>query len=239
MMRSVWCVTLVMMVSAATACGVEGRKERQRRIAVQEETERAARIAYFEWPEDGVRDVATLHVTGTGTAGSGAIRIALYPELAPKTVANFQKLATQGFYEGTSFHRVIPGFMIQGGDPNTKNDDPNDDGFGDPGYKIPDEFSDAPHERGAVAMANSGRPNSGGSQFFLIHADAPHLNGSYTVFGRVIEGMDVVDAITEIDRDVTGRWGPRDRPLQKVAIERVSLERSASRRARHASQVRR
>jgi peptidyl-prolyl cis-trans isomerase B (cyclophilin B) len=142
----------------------------------------------------------------------GEIHIELLPELAPQSVANFKKLASEGFYNGTSFHRVIPGFMIQGGDPATKNRDPRDDGKGGPGYTIADEFSEYPHLGGTVSMANTGRPNSSGSQFFIVHEPSPHLDGGYTVFGRVVKGMEVVDAITKLEIDRFGRYGPRDRP---------------------------
>jgi peptidyl-prolyl cis-trans isomerase B (cyclophilin B) len=153
----------------------------------------------------------------------GNIELALYPSLAPKTVENFVKLAREGFYDGTSFHRVIPGFMIQGGDPNSKNQNPSDDGHGGPGYTIDDEFTDAPHERGALSMANVGRPNSGGSQFFIVLGNAQNLDGKHTIFGRVLSGMNVVDAITEVDTDVYGRWGAKNRPIANVVIERIEI----------------
>lgn len=156
----------------------------------------------------------------------GRIRIELLPELAPETVRNFKKLVGQGFYDNTTFHRVIPGFMIQGGDPLTKNIDPRDDGRGGPGYEIADEFSAMPHERGVVSMANKGRPMSAGSQFFIVHQDSPHLDHHYTVFGRVVEGIEVVDAITKVAIDKYGRYGPRDRPYPKdVRIESIRMAR--------------
>jgi cyclophilin family peptidyl-prolyl cis-trans isomerase len=142
----------------------------------------------------------------------GVMRIELLPELAPKTVKQVTKLAAEGFYNGTYFHRVIPGFMIQGGDQNTLNPDPRDDGKGRPGFAVPDEFSDYPHVRGTVSMANSGYRNSGGSQFFIVHEDSPGLDGDYSVFGRVVEGIEVVDAIAALEIDVYGRYGPTDRP---------------------------
>ncbi len=173
--------------------------------------------AAFVWPA-GPRPRATLHV-----ADFGNIEFDLYPELAPETVANFSKLAEEGFYAGTTFHRVIPGFMIQGGDPNSKNQDPRDDGQGGPGYGIPDEFSAASHLRGIVSMANSGRPNSGGSQFFIAQGDVRELDGQHTIFGRVSAGMDVVDAIASVEVDKHGRWGPAERPIASVVIERVTI----------------
>jgi peptidyl-prolyl cis-trans isomerase B (cyclophilin B) len=140
----------------------------------------------------------------------GAIRIELYPEHAPKTVANFEELARKGFYDGGTFHRVIEDFMIQGGCP-------RGDGTGGPGYTFEDEPNDLSVERGALAMANAG-PSTNGSQFFIVTADAcPWLDGKHTVFGRVVEGMDVVDAISRLPKD------GRDRPDEPVVVERVEL----------------
>ena len=173
--------------------------------------------AEFSWPE-GPRPRAILHI-----ADFGDIEIDLYPELAPETVANFLELAREGFYDGTTFHRVVPGFTIQGGDPNSKNNKPRDDGQGGPGYSIKDEISGAPHERGVVSMANNGRPDSAGSQFFIVQQDARHLDAKHSIFGRVSAGMDVVDAITRVERDEHGRWGPIDRPITKVVIEGVTV----------------
>jgi cyclophilin family peptidyl-prolyl cis-trans isomerase len=140
----------------------------------------------------------------------GSIELELYPEDAPKTVENFTRLASEGFYDGVSFHRVIPDFMIQGGCP-------RGDGTGGPGYTFEDEPNEHRVERGALAMANAG-PNTNGSQFFIVTADAcPWLDGKHTVFGRVVSGQDVVDRIAQVARDA------RDRPLEPVLIESVSL----------------
>jgi len=159
----------------------------------------------------------------------GKIRIELLPEAAPKTVAQFEKLAAQGYYDGTTFHRVIPDFMIQGGCPNTRNADPRDDGKGGGEYALMDEFSDLPHRRGIVSMANHGSPNSGGTQFFIVQGDAPHLDGKHTVFGRVIEGMEVVDAITKLEIDKFGRYGPPERPYPVSAlVESIRTQAAAS-----------
>ena len=182
----------------------------------------AAPAAALPEPPAGSLPVAALRIRDFGE-----IRIELLPHVAPKTVANFEKLVSEGFYEGTSFHRVIPGFMIQGGDPNTRDRDPRNDGMGGPGYTIPDEFGGAPHVRGALAMANTGQPESGGSQFFVLVADAPHLDGRHSVFGRVVDGMDVVDRIVAVERDQYGRWGPPDRPREDVVIESVRIEAPA------------
>jgi cyclophilin family peptidyl-prolyl cis-trans isomerase len=140
----------------------------------------------------------------------GAIAVELFPDDAPKTVENFEKLSREGFYEGVIFHRVIPDFMIQGGDPTGT-------GMGGPGYEFEDEFNDHRVVRGALAMANAG-PNTNGSQFFIVTAEAtPWLDGKHTVFGRVTSGMDVVDRISQAERDAN------DRPRKPVTIERVEL----------------
>ncbi len=200
-------------------CGVEGRQARPAagESAAPEPDERIATPVY-RWPE-GSRDVAVLEV-----AGFGDIRIALYPELAPRTVENFIRLSDERFYDGTTFHRVIPDFMIQGGGMNSKNDDPFDDAYGNPGFTIPDEFTDARHERGTVSMANQGNPDTGTTQFFIVQRARPDLDGHYSVFGRVVAGMDVVDAITRVEVDVGGRWGTRDRPIENVVVERLRIE---------------
>ena len=132
----------------------------------------------------------------------GNISFNLLPELAPEHVRNFVKLANEGFYDGTLFHRVIPGFMIQGGDPTTK--DPNrksEWGMGGPGYTINAEFNSRSHLRGIVSMARATDPNSAGSQFFIMHANNTGLDHQYSVFGEVTEGMDIVDKIAELPRD--------------------------------------
>ena len=147
---------------------------------------------------------ATLHTN------HGPIEVELHEEDAPKTVANFTKLADEGFYDGLIFHRVIPDFMIQGGDPEGT-------GTGGPGYTFEDEFNQHKVERGALAMANAG-PNTNGSQFFIVTADAcPWLDGKHTVFGRVTSGMDAVDTISNLPRDA------RDKPSDDARIERVEL----------------
>jgi peptidyl-prolyl cis-trans isomerase B (cyclophilin B) len=148
---------------------------------------------------------ATIHTN------HGAIEVELYPDDAPKTVENFVKLARDGFYDGVIFHRVIPDFMIQGGDPTGT-------GRGGPGYSFEDEFNRHPVVRGALAMANAG-PNTNGSQFFIVTAKAtPWLDGKHTVFGMVTSGMDVVDEISQVERDIHN-----DKPHEDVTIERVEL----------------
>ncbi|MCI7125949.1 MAG: peptidylprolyl isomerase [Agathobaculum sp.] len=147
----------------------------------------------------------------------GVIRAELYPEVAPNTVRNFIALAQKGFYDGTIFHRVIPGFMIQGGDPDGT-------GTGGPGYEIRGEFTangfrnDLIHSRGVLSMARTMAPDSAGSQFFIMVEDSPHLDGEYASFGMVTEGMDVVDAIVSTKRD----W--HDRPRETQRMKRVTVD---------------
>ena len=152
------------------------------------------------------------------TMDSGkVIRLELYPETAPITVENFLDLVKKGFYNGLTFHRIISGFMIQGGDP-------DGNGMGGPGYSIKGEFKsngvDNPlkHEKGVISRARSMDPNSAGSQFFIMHEAAPHLDGQYAAFGKVIEGLDVVDEIASVET------GFQDAPVEKVIMEKVEVE---------------
>ena len=149
----------------------------------------------------------------------GDIRVRFFSDKAPKHVANFISLAKSGFYDGTKFHRVIPGFMIQGGDPNSKNADRSTHGTGGPGHRVPAEFNDTLHERGTLSMARSSDPNSAGSQFFLMVARSPHLDNQYSAFGEVVEGLDVLDKIVSLPRD------NRDNPLpgNPAIIESVTV----------------
>ena len=147
----------------------------------------------------------------------GNIEFELLEEVAPGHVQNFKDLANSDFYNGTIFHRVIPGFMVQGGDPNTKSDDRSSHGMGGPGHTIKAEFNDEPHVRGIVSMARSQDPDSAGSQFFVVVKDSDFLDGQYTAFGRVISGMDVADKIVDSPRD--DRDNPIDRIEMKVTIE--------------------
>jgi peptidyl-prolyl cis-trans isomerase B (cyclophilin B) len=147
----------------------------------------------------------------------GNIEFELLEDVAPGHVQNFKDLANSDFYNGTIFHRVIPGFMVQGGDPNTKSDDRSSHGMGGPGHTIKAEFNDEPHVRGIVSMARSEDPDSAGSQFFVVVKDSDFLDGQYTAFGRVISGMDVADKIVDSPRD--DRDNPIDRIEMKVTIE--------------------
>jgi cyclophilin family peptidyl-prolyl cis-trans isomerase len=149
----------------------------------------------------------------------GRIVVRFFPDVAPGHVQNFKDLAAKGFYDGTKFHRVIPGFMIQGGDPNSKSDDRSRHGTGGPGYQIKAEFNAVKHHKGILSMARSSDPDSAGSQFFIMVAPSSHLDGQYTAFGEVVEGIDVVDAIVALKRDA------RDNPLAEnpAIIESANL----------------
>ena len=147
----------------------------------------------------------------------GNIEFELLEDVAPGHVQNFKDLANSDFYNGTIFHRVIPGFMVQGGDPNTKSDDRSSHGMGGPGHTIKAEFNDEPHVRGIVSMARSQDPDSAGSQFFVVVKDSDFLDGQYTAFGRVLSGMDIADKIVDTPRD--DRDNPIDRIEMKVTIE--------------------
>ena len=146
----------------------------------------------------------------------GKIEIQFFEDKAPGHVKNFKDLANKGFYDGTVFHRVIPGFMIQGGDPNTKGDDRSTHGIGGPGYSIKAEFNDTPHKRGILSMARSQDPDSAGSQFFVVIKDSSFLDGQYTAFGRVLSGMAVADQIVNVPRD--GKDNPDEKIKMKVKV---------------------
>ena len=147
----------------------------------------------------------------------GKIELEFLVDKAPRHVKNFKQLAEKGFYDGTIFHRVIPGFMIQGGDPNSKSDDRSTHGTGDPGYTIKAEFNDTPHDRGVLSMARSSDPDSAGSQFFIVVEDSHFLDNKYTAFGRVIKGMKVADKIVNVPTD------RRDNPEDRVEMKSVKI----------------
>jgi cyclophilin family peptidyl-prolyl cis-trans isomerase len=159
------------------------------------------------------KDVAVIKTT------MGTIVFEFLPDVAPKMVENFKDLAKSGFYNGTTFHRVINGFMIQGGDPLSKDDDPSNDGTGSGPRKMPAEFTTKySHTRGMVSTARSNDPNSGSCQFFIVQKDSKSLDNKYTIFGRVLEGLDVVDRISLVPK------GQNDRPLKNVVMESVTIE---------------
>ena len=151
----------------------------------------------------------------------GEITIAFWPEVAPKTVENFKKLAKDGFYDGTAFHRVVKGFMIQGGDPLSKKDDPAV-GTGGPGYKIKAEFNAKSHVRGVISMARSADPDSAGSQFFICLADASFLNGKYTAFGQLVKGDEVLGKIGDVQTRM-GPSGEKSSPVSRVGVKSITI----------------
>ena len=154
---------------------------------------------------------ATIAVSSQGEAW-GDIVLRFYPDVAPNHAGNFCKLAAEKFYDGTTFHRVIPGFMIQGGDPNSKNSDRSSHGMGGPGYHVRAEFNNRQHKRGVLSMARAQDPDSAGSQFFICVADSLFLDGQYTAFGEVVSGLEVVDRVVAAKRD------GRDNPLERIEM---------------------
>lgn len=157
------------------------------------------------------KEVAVIETT------HGTIKLEFFEDKAPGHVKNFKDLANKKFYDGTTFHRVIPGFMIQGGDPNSKSDDRSSHGTGGPGHTIDAEFNDTKHQRGVLSMARSQDPNSAGSQFFICVKDSFFLDGQYTAFGKVVEGMDVADKIVNEPRD------SNDNPNERMEMKSVSI----------------
>lgn len=203
-------VLILSIIFLGAACA----KKEEPVFPLKEQTPAPNQISITE-PET---PMATTTVTLQTSLGN--IKLELWPQDAPKTVANFLKLAESGFYDNTAFHRVIPDFMIQGGDPLSKDDNPLNDGTGGPGYMFEDEINSHKLVRGTLAMANAG-PNTNGSQFFIVTADAtPWLDGKHTVFGQVLDGMDVVLLISQVERD------SNDRPLEKVTVEKVAVEKT-------------
>ncbi len=149
----------------------------------------------------------------------GEIEIELFPNIAPKHVHNFDSLVAAKFYDGCAFHRVIPGFMIQGGDPNSKDKPKGTWGMGDPSQtKVPAEFNSMKHERGVISAARTNDPNSATSQFFLMHAASPHLDGQYTAYGKVVKGLEVIDAVCSVPRN-------GDAPVEKVEMKIVKISK--------------
>jgi peptidyl-prolyl cis-trans isomerase B (cyclophilin B) len=152
----------------------------------------------------------------------GDMTIGFWPDVAPKTVENFKKLARDGFYNGTAFHRIIKGFMVQGGCPNTKQGASGMPGTGDPGYKVKAEFNEKPHVRGVISMARSAHPDSAGCQFFICHGDARFLDRQYTAFGALVKGDDVLEKIANVPTK-SGGGGEKSTPIDRVAVESVTI----------------
>jgi len=167
---------------------------------------------------DQTRVIIAIEVEGESW---GEIQLKFYPDVAPNHVKNMVTLAKDTFYDGTTFHRVIPGFMIQGGDPNSKDADRSRHGTGSPGHHVNAEFSQTPHKRGTLSMARAQDPNSAGSQFFICVADSNFLDGQYTAFGEVVSGMEIVDRIVNVQRD------GNDNPLQRVEMKLSVIDPNA------------
>jgi peptidyl-prolyl cis-trans isomerase B (cyclophilin B) len=190
------CCVLGLAVAATPVRGEEKKEEPKKDTATMSEPKEVAVIKTSE----------------------GEMVAEFWSDVAPKTVENFKKLAKSGFYDGTAFHRVIKGFMIQGGDPLTKDESKQSRwGTGDPGYKIDAEFNKKSHERGVLSMARSADPNSAGSQFFICHANVSRLDGQYTTFGKLIKGDDVLEKIA------TTKTVPGDRPEKRMNIESIKI----------------
>jgi peptidyl-prolyl cis-trans isomerase B (cyclophilin B) len=183
----------------------------------QEKKEEPAQEKKADAPAAAAKEVAVIKTS------AGEMVLEFWPEVAPNTVENFKKLARQGFYDGTAFHRIIKGFMIQGGDPKTKDVALEDEyGTGDPGYKIKAEFNDRKHVRGVISMARSANPDSAGSQFFLMLDAAPHLDNKYTGFGKISKGEDILVKIGETP--VTqARSGERSKPRQRIEVQSIKI----------------
>ncbi len=157
----------------------------------------------------------------------GEMTISFWPDVAPQTVENFKKLAREGFYDGTAFHRIIKGFMIQGGCPNTKANARGVPGTGDPGYKLKAEFNAKPHVRGVISMARSQQPDSAGCQFFIVHGDARFLDRQYTAFGEVVKGDDVLEKIANVPTK-SGGGGEKSTPIDRIEVKSVTVVPAAA-----------
>jgi peptidyl-prolyl cis-trans isomerase B (cyclophilin B) len=184
--------------------------------APRKDTKKKEKVEKMKKAEETITEESVEQV-GVIETKFGKIVLKFFPDVAPGHVDNFKKLASEGFYNGATFHRVIPGFMIQGGCPNSKDADRSNDGTGGPGYNIDAEFNEMKHVRGTLSMARAMDPNSAGSQFFICVARQPSLDNQYTVFGEVTEGMDVVDKIVAVKRDA------RDNPIERVEMEKVYI----------------
>ncbi|MBE7537205.1 MAG: peptidylprolyl isomerase [Opitutaceae bacterium] len=161
------------------------------------------------------------------TTSHGEMTLSFWSDVAPKTVENFKKLAREGFYDGTAFHRIIKGFMIQGGCPNTKEGARGMPGTGDPGYKLKAEFNAKPHVRGVISMARASDPNSAGCQFFICHGEARFLDRQYTAFGELISGDDVLEKIASVPTK-SGGGGEKSTPIERIEVKSVRIVPAAA-----------
>ena len=201
-------IFLIMVILGGSSFSQEGSK-----VQTQQSAQAKGKAAPVAKPATEADEVAIMDTN------YGTFVLEFFPKDAPNHVRNFKKLARSGFYDGTKFHRVIKGFMIQGGDPLTKDNDPRNDGTGDPGYTINAEFNARKHLKGTLSMARTASPNSAGSQFFVCLADKPGLDWQYTVFGQVLKGIEVVDAIGNVA--VTGP--EPSTPVKPVILKKVTI----------------
>jgi len=213
---------LVLLVALAVACASkeEGKQEAEEQAKKEVVKEEVAKEEPAE--ESAAKDTAKVEEVAILETNHGTIVLEFFPDVAPGHVENFKKLAKKGFYDGTTFHRVIKGFMIQGGDPLSKDDNPDNDGTGDPGYRIKAEFSEKKHLKGTLSMARGQDPNSAGSQFFICLDAQPFLDGKYTVFGQVLDGMETVEAIGNV-KIKANRFGEQSVPVEPVVTKKVKI----------------
>jgi len=202
----------------AAGCGEQPQPVSQRVVEGSDEmlAEASEAPAPTTMPDPELAVIKTAH---------GEMTVEFWPDVAPKTVVNFKKLAKEGFYNATAFHRIVKGFMIQGGDPNTKNPAQAEKfGQGGPGYMIKAEFNSRKHVRGVLSMARSSDPDSAGSQFFICHGDAAFLNGKYTAFGKVIKGDDVLEKIASTPTIYPPHGGgEKSWPVDRVEVESITI----------------
>jgi peptidyl-prolyl cis-trans isomerase B (cyclophilin B) len=203
-MKMIFNWVIAICLAAGTAIAQDTKKEEQKKDGTADAKKADA------------KEVAVI------STSAGDMVLEFWPEVAPKTVENFKKLAKEGFYDGTAFHRIIKGFMIQGGDPNTKDLTKEDKyGQGGPGYNIKGEVNERKHTKGVISMAHSGHPDTAGSQFFICLDDAPHLDGKYTAFGKVIKGEDVLEKLG--NTPVKVYRGEPSRPKERVELKSVKI----------------
>jgi peptidyl-prolyl cis-trans isomerase B (cyclophilin B) len=199
---------------AMTSCSTTQPKE-----VTSQETPPPTETIQKEKPKMTAKKIEEVAIIKTS---HGEIAVAFWADVAPKTVENFKKLAKDGFYNGTAFHRIVKGFMIQGGDPLSKDENNPNVGTGNPGYKIKAEFNQKPHVRGVLSMARSNDPDSAGSQFFICLADASFLNGKYTAFGTLIKGDDVLEKLGNTPT-TNSSSGEKSKPINRVGVESITI----------------
>jgi peptidyl-prolyl cis-trans isomerase B (cyclophilin B) len=211
-MKNLFLIGALSLTLGLTLATAEDAKKDEKKETPKAEAKEPAKEAAKETPKPAVKEVAVVKTS------EGEMVLEFYPDVAPGHVENFKKLAGKGFYDGTAFHRVIKGFMIQGGDPNTKDDAKKALwGQGGPGYTIKAEFNSKPHVRGTLSMARTPDPNSAGCQFFICHGEPRQLDGQYTVFGQLIKGDEVLEKIATTPTEDS------DRPVKRVNIESIKI----------------